>query len=273
MPEAQAVAQEMPESSESNGDDKSREKSTIEFPYSSLNDGIEIAKAVHELHGSSATIEQIAAHISSTPTSGTFRTKMATSKVFRLVTVSQGVATLAPIGRRICDPQQEKAARADAFLAVPLYSRIYEDFKTTVLPPPAGLESAIVSMGVSQKQRERARQVFHRSAQEAGFFQFGSDRLIMPAIKASTVAPASPAQPETPSKKKTKDEDEDEDQLHPFIKGLLKKLPPPDTEWPNEKRAKWLQAAVNIFDLMYTEAEDDSRRTITIGFHKDSAKQ
>jgi len=272
MPEAQAVAQDVPDSAEQNGDEKSREKSTIEFPYSSLNDGIEIAKAVHELHGSSATIEQIAAHINSTPTSGTFRTKMASAKVFRLVTVSQGTATLTAMGRRICDPQQEKAARADAFLAVPLYSKIYEDFKTTVLPPPAGLESAIGSMGVSQKQRERARQVFQRSAQEAGFFQFGTDRLIMPAIRASTAAPAAPAQPETPSKK-TKDEDEDEDQLHPFIKGLLKKLPPPDSEWPNEKRAKWLQAAVNIFDLMYTESEDDSRRTITIGFQKDSAKQ
>jgi hypothetical protein len=83
------------------------------------------------------------------------------------------------------------------------------------------------------------------------------------------VAPASDPEPE---KKKGKDADEDEE-LHPFIKGLLKKLPPPDSEWPNDKRAKWLQAAVNIFDLMYTESEDDSKRTITIGFQKDSARQ
>jgi hypothetical protein len=37
-------------------------------------------------------------------------------------------------------------------------------------------------------------------------------------------------------------------------------------------RAKWLQTAANIFDLMYTDA-DDSRRSISIGFLKDSAKQ
>jgi hypothetical protein len=59
--------------------------------------------------------------------------------------------------------------------------------------------------------------------------------------------------------------------MHPFIKGLLRKLPKPDSEWTVESRAKWLQAAVNIFDLMYTDS-DDSRRTLSIDFKKDSAK-
>jgi hypothetical protein len=40
---------------------------------------------------------------------------------------------------------------------------------------------------------------------------------------------------------------------HPFIEGLLRTLPDPDTEkqWPLEKRIKWLQTAANIFDLIY----------------------
>jgi hypothetical protein len=38
---------------------------------------------------------------------------------------------------------------------------------------------------------------------------------------------------------------------HPFIEGLLKTLPEPDTEWPAQARAKWLQTAANIFDLIY----------------------
>jgi hypothetical protein len=38
---------------------------------------------------------------------------------------------------------------------------------------------------------------------------------------------------------------------HPFIQGLLKTLPEPETNWAVEGRAKWLQAAANIFDLMY----------------------
>jgi hypothetical protein len=39
--------------------------------------------------------------------------------------------------------------------------------------------------------------------------------------------------------------------LHPFIQGLLSSLPEPETNWTVEGRAKWLQAAANIFDLMY----------------------
>jgi hypothetical protein len=39
--------------------------------------------------------------------------------------------------------------------------------------------------------------------------------------------------------------------LHPFIQGLLKTLPEPETEWSGPDRAKWLQTAANIFDLIY----------------------
>jgi hypothetical protein len=251
-----------------------REQSRILFPYQSLNEAVAVAKAIHEVQGSSCTLEQLAAHLGQSPTSSSFRLRISTAKIFGLVTYSQGTISLTRTGTQICDPQQEAAARVDAFLAVPLYKAVYDQFKSATLPPTSGFEAALVSLGVAQKQKERSRQVLQRSAQEAGFFQYGSERLVLPPIKASAavtpvVAPASEPEPE---KKKAKDADEDEE-LHPFIKGLLKKLPPPDSEWPNDKRAKWLQAAVNIFDLMYTESEDDSKRTITIGFQKDSAKQ
>src|SRR6476646_3426990 len=38
---------------------------------------------------------------------------------------------------------------------------------------------------------------------------------------------------------------------HPFIEGLLKTLPEPETEWKSADRVKWLQTAANIFDLIY----------------------
>ena len=250
-----------------------REQSTIAFPYQDLDEGIEIAKAIHSLHGSTCTVEQVAAHLKQSPTSSTFRLKISTAKTFTLVTSSQGTLTLTPLGSRICDPQQEKAARVDAFLAVPLYGAVYEKFKGMALPPTVGLEAALASLGVAQKQKDRARQIMQRSAQEAGFFQFGTDRLVLPAIKASAApAPAVTHEVEPESEKKKKSKDEEDDELHPFIKGLLKKLPTPETEWPSEGRAKWLQAAINIFDLMYTDSED-SRKSLTIGFQKDSARQ
>ena len=40
-------------------------------------------------------------------------------------------------------------------------------------------------------------------------------------------------------------------QYHPFIEGLLQKLPVPETDWPYEARVKWLQTAAHIFDLLY----------------------
>jgi len=268
------VVEESQESSQQSDDGK-REQSKIVFPYQDLDEGMEVAKAVHQLHGSSCQIEQVAAHLKQSPTSSSLRLKISTAKTFGLVTASQGTITLTSLGSRICDSQQEKSARAEAFLTVPLYSAVYEKFKGMALPPTNGLEAALVSLGVAQKQKERARQVLQRSAQEAGFFQFGTDRLVMPAIRASAAAPVvNQAEEKQSEKKKGKDSDngDDRNELHPFIQGLLKKLPDPDSEWPNDKRAKWLQAAVNIFDLMYTDSEDDSRRSITIGFQKDSAK-
>src|SRR5207244_3608808 len=109
-----------------------------------------------------------------------------TAKTFGMITYTQGIVSLTSLGSRICDPNQEASAKADAFLAVPLYSRIYEQFKGGVLPPPSGLETAMVTLGVAPKQKDTARQVFQRSATEAGFFAYGPNRLVLPSIKAST---------------------------------------------------------------------------------------
>lgn len=43
---------------------------------------------------------------------------------------------------------------------------------------------------------------------------------------------------------------------HPFVVGLLRKLPEPESNWTARDRAKWLQTASNIFDLMYTGGDD-----------------
>lgn len=46
--------------------------------------------------------------------------------------------------------------------------------------------------------------------------------------------------------------------LHPFIRGLLDKLPEPEGEWTISGRIKWLQTAANIFDLLYATDEEDA---------------
>lgn len=279
MAQPQTAPESPAEDVQAKGDAK-REVSSIGFPYNNLDDAVEVAKAIHALHGSESEVEQIAAFMKQSPKSSGFRIQLASAKTFGLVTGNQGIITLTRLGSQICDTQQEKAARVEAFLTVPLYKEIYNKFKESALPPDAGLEAAVVSLGVAQKQKERARQVFKRSAQQAGFFQFGTDRLVRPAIRASTPAPAvaneeeaqEPSDSEGADKRrKPKDSGGGGEEYHPFIQGLLRKLPQPDTDWPADARAKWLHAAINIFDLMYTDS-DDSRRSIIIELRKDSAK-
>lgn len=51
-----------------------------------------------------------------------------------------------------------------------------------MLPPSAAFERDIVGLGVAEKQKDKARQVFERSASQAGFFEAGKSKLVMPAV-------------------------------------------------------------------------------------------
>jgi hypothetical protein len=191
------------------------------------------------------------------------------AKTFAVLTYDKGLVTLTPLGSRICDSQQEKAARVEAFLAVPLYAKVYDEFKSGSLPPTSGLEAAMVKMGVAEKQKDKARQVFQRSAKQAGFSEYG-DRLVMPSVKASAAAtPAPENESEKPAKNKEKPDD---DRKHPLIEGLLQELPPSKSEWTTEDRKKWLEMASTIFNVIYKDS-DDSRGSLRVVVEKNSAKQ
>ncbi len=53
-------------------------------------------------------------------------------------------------------------------------------------------------------------------------------------------------------------------EYHPFIEGLLKTLPKPETDWTLGARAKWLQAAANIFELIYTDDNGLDSKTLKV---------
>jgi len=93
--------------------------------------------------------------------------------------------SLTPLGIRVINPQQEKAARADSFLLVPLYKRVFDDYRGNMLPGNNALEAAMEKLGVAPKQKNKARQVFQRSATQAGYFAFGTNRLVAPTSKAT----------------------------------------------------------------------------------------
>ena len=134
-------------------------------------------------------------------------------------------------------------------MLVPLYQAVFEKYKGYTLPPLKALEREIIELGVSPKQAVRARQALERSATQAGYFEHGSDRLVEPAFKSS--APSTKPLHETEHKEGGNGGDGGD--YHPFIQGLLQKLPEPETTWDISERAKWLQTAIQIFGLMYQD--------------------
>lgn len=242
-------------------------RSTIKFTYLDQDDAVAVAKGVHAAGGTSCQRDQLAAQLGQAATGGSFNLRLITAKLFGFITYDRGTVTLTPLGARVVDEEKEKVARVESFLNIPLYKAVYDQFKGTMLPPNNGLESAMENLGVAPKQKDKARQVFQRSATQAGFFAYGNNRLVMPIIKGSTAPAVTPAEEEIkPDKKREKDEDE----RHPLIEGLIKTLPKAETEWTVEARKKWLQAASNIFDLIYTDSNGGS---ISVTVAKDSAKQ
>jgi hypothetical protein len=249
-----------------------RERSTIPFPYADLDNAIRIAKGIREVGGVSSQWEQLAAKLDVAVKGGAFRLMAAAAKVFGLVTYSKGGAQITSLGQRICDSRQEKAARAEAFLNVPLYKAIYERYKSSTIPPQAGLEADMVALGVSKKVVDKARQVFQRSAQQAGFFWAGQDRLVMPA----TGAPIS----DTPEDHKPKDPDPDAARKSDdggsgrgrLIDGLIEKLPLEGADWSLEDRHRWLQLAAGIFDFVYKTKNNNTDRRLKIELLEGSAK-
>ena len=119
----------------------------------------------------------------------------------------------------------------------------------------AALEREIVGLGVSDKVKDRARQVFERSADQAGFFAHGRNRLVMPGFASRPPDALAPADLQdsgpTDEKKKSGGGGGGISDHDPLIIGLFQKLPAPESEWAAPARLKWLQTAANVFDLLY----------------------
>src|SRR5579862_3593068 len=166
MSSAEKAATDQANGNAGSEESKDREQSTIVFPYMDLDEAVGIAKGIHGLGGSCET-DQLAAHLNQSPKSSGFRVRLATAKIFNLMHYEKGGVRLADLGIKICDSQQEARARCEAFLAVPLYKAVYDKYKGASLPPETGLEAAMVSLGVAQKVKDKARQTFQRSARKA----------------------------------------------------------------------------------------------------------
>lgn len=237
-----------------------KERSTIGFPYYDLKAAEEVALGVYARAGiSSCPLDELAAEMKVTM-SGNFRLKNAAAKLFDLVD-KDGVSALklTDIGLRLVDKSAETEARANAFMAVPLYSALYELYRGKLLPPTKALERELCNLGVSVKQATKARQIFQSSAKYAGYFDSGDDRLVRPRVSGSSAAVEQLERPEVEERSDAAEEFNQKRRkgggsgggYHPFVEGLLQTMPEPGTLWAIEGRAAWLEAAANVFKLMY----------------------
>jgi hypothetical protein len=252
QPETEGGAEQSTADADERSGGARRERSTIAFPYDDLDAAIEVAGEVHNTHGGQANAVQLAAGLGQTTKSGAFRLKVSAARLFGVVSANQGTLTLTQRGHRILDPVGEAQAKAEAFLDVPLYGKLYERFKEGNLPDDGGLEAAIRELGVTPKQVQTARQVFQRSAQQAGFFRFGNRKLVLPSGTATTIVEPQGQAPADQGRRNEGGGDLDELVRHPFILGLLRELPDPGKrDFPEDDRKTWLDAAKISFDLIY----------------------
>lgn len=241
-----------------------KERSTVEFPYTDLDNAVEVVNGVHNAGGTACESEQLAAQLSLEAKGGGFRLRVNGAKTFGLLNYERGGRiTLTDLGRQIVDSSTERAAKAQAFLSVELYSKVYEEFKGGPLPPQAGLERALASMGVGAGVTDKARQVMLRSAKQAGFFEHAPDRLVKPAIRGDAVTQKdSPSQDQ--QKQKSSGGNGGGGDLHPLIQGLLVTLPAPGQQWALQDRLNWLTMASTIFNAIYKNEPDEREIRLTL---------
>lgn len=245
--------------------DGRRERSTIDFPYMDLGTAIDVATGIFERNGGAdVQTDELAAQLNLSASSSGFRTRLAAARTFGLIQSSRGseVVSLTDLGLKIVDESWKRRAKADAFLQVELFRAVYDQFKGSQLPPAAALERRMQEFGVAPKQAERARQVFERSAETAGYFESGRDRLVRPANLGAQ------RDGDNDSKKRSggggddggSDDGDDGSvkkarKVDPIIDGLLARLPRSGEVWPEAERKLWLELLAGSFRLIYQDTD------------------
>lgn len=256
-----------------------RDRSTVKFPYFDLDDVVEVASVLLNKRGGSCETSELAAELDQSVTGGTFRLRMSAARMYGLID-GRGQVRLTPLGRRIVDPSTARAARVEAFLKVPLYFQIYEEFKSGTLPGAEGLEAAMNRHGVTINQLSRARQTFQRAAQQAGFFDTGRSRLVKPPVSNTVEVEQQDQQDdhaqEQNSNQTRQDRGGDGDPLSdPMLVGLLKRMLPEEGKpFPAANRRLLFTALAVNLDVIYGAPTDGTINADELAkLYEDSAKQ
>jgi len=238
------------------------------FPISQLKDAAELARLL-DRRGGRMRYEDLASALGQQRNSGAFRGKTAAGQMFGVMETVGREANLTDLGRRMAVPDTEADALAEAFLHVPLYRALYGRYAADggKLPMIRDIDVDIERLGVLPNRVTKARQVFLGSAETAGYFRSGRDRLIRPSsaspsAAAGTVLSGRGAltiggggggggtfEPKDPAEVSHAEAV----QMPALMQGLVAKLPPEGERYTRQQRQRWLDAAKNILDIVYTD--------------------
>jgi hypothetical protein len=273
----EAIDDELGDAEKQENPVRKRQRSPLAFPYSDLQRAIDLCDKLASIGGKGPVeLTQLAAALNQTADGGTFRGRIGAARMFGLIEYGGDTAQLADLGEDILDPHKAQAAKSDAFLRVPLYAKLYEEYQGYALPQAAAIQRKMELLGLPKKQVERARQVFAASVETAGFIN-NHGRFVKPVVSAradpngpgADAGKAAPPDDREPAEKSGRGGDGGSGGMdHPLIKGLLVTLPRPGGPWGAEGRKAWLKMAASIFDMIYkkgeTEATADNQEEIDV---------
>jgi len=161
------------------------------FPVNDLKVCIEVPRALHVKGGGQATPDQMAAHLGYKGTNnGAYLAKIGATTLFGLISKVGAVFVPTPLAHQILSPTYPHDARkavVEAFFNVPLFKKVYEDFRGKELPPEFGMKNALkLQYGVAASRVDEAYRSLIDSAETAGFFETKNGartHLILPLIQ------------------------------------------------------------------------------------------
>jgi len=246
-----------------NVESKGRGRSMAGFPYVDLDNGVDTVKAVVAEGKTNCTFQQLADTVGVALDSNAFRIRVNTTcRQYGLILLNKDQISLTELGRAILDPTTERQARMDAFFKVSLYKDLYQKFRDQTLPPPKEVERVMEEFGVAPLQKARARQIFMRSAKQAGMFEHSEISLSIPS---GVENPIFDLPSEHNIEKQTVVSDLTKRNAYdPAIERILKILPQSDSEWSYNERVQWLRKLSGALDVAYRMHDGDMSASIEI---------
>ena len=167
-------------------------RAEIRYPTYHLADSVLVAKAVHERGGGAATKDHLAAYLGyKSSSNGAYVNRVAAARLFGLIDGPSDRMVITSLAQAILMPirtEDVRQALTESFLRVPLYQRVYDEYKGKELPPEFGLKNALRTMfGITPQRIDAAYRALIASAETAGFFETRGSRtqLIMPSLVAA----------------------------------------------------------------------------------------